>query len=56
MPEKRRTQLNPFEKLYQKKLSDDELAEMKHNFFGFMDLLMEIDREQKQTATEGKDD
>lgn len=42
-------QLNPFEKLYKRELTPDELAEIKHNFFGFMDLLIEIDKEQKQT-------
>lgn len=49
MPKENTKQLNPFEKLYKRKLSDDELAEIRHNFFGFMDLLMEIDKEQKET-------
>lgn len=49
-------QSNPFEKLYKRELTVDELAEIKHNFFGFMDLLMEIDKEQKQTKEEGQND
>lgn len=52
MPENTEIQLNPFEKLYKKELSSDELEEMKHSFFGFMNLLIKIDKEQK----EGKND
>lgn len=49
-------QLNPFEKLYKRELASDELAEIKHNFFGFMDLLIEIDKEQKQTKEGDQND
>jgi hypothetical protein len=56
MPEEKTTKPNPFEKLYKRKLSDDEIAEMKHNFFGFMDLLMEIDKEQKETKEKEQND
>jgi hypothetical protein len=48
MPEKQATQPNAFEKLYKKKLSSDEQEEMKHNLFGYLELLLEIDREQKE--------
>lgn len=53
MPAKPKTQLNPFEKLYNRELTPDELAEARHNFFGLMDLLLEIDKEWKQAETEG---
>jgi hypothetical protein len=33
----------------------DEIEEMKHNFFGFMSLLTEIDKDQKQQK-EGSND
>jgi len=56
MTAKQKTQLNPFEKLYNRELNPDELAEMKHNFFGVMDLLLEIDKERKQSETEGGND
>lgn len=56
MPEDKIKQLNPFEKLYKRKLSDDELAEIRHNLFGYMDLLLEMDREQKQDKQEGQND
>lgn len=41
-------QPNTFEKLYKKKLSSNEQEEMKHNLFGYLELLLEIDREQKE--------
>ena len=53
MPEEK-PKFNPFEKLYKRKLSDDENAEIRHNFFGLMDLLIEIDKEQK--AEKGSQD
>lgn len=43
-----KTQLNHFEKLYRKKLSSDEQEEIGHNLYGYLDLLLEIDREQKE--------
>ncbi len=39
---------NPFEKLYQKGLSAEELREAEENIFGFLNLLVEIDRENNQ--------
>ena len=45
---KTKTQLNPLEKLYKKKLSPDEQEELKHNLFGYLKLLLEMDREQKE--------
>jgi len=48
----KKSQLNAFEELYKKKLSDDELEEMKSNFFGFMELLIEIDQEQKASQND----
>ncbi len=38
-------QLNPYERLYGRKLSEDKVAEMKTNLIGFFSLLIEIDRE-----------
>jgi hypothetical protein len=48
MPENQATQLNAFEELYRKKLTPDELEEMRHNLFGYLELLLEIDRERKE--------
>ena len=48
MESQTKEQLNPLEKLYKKKLSSDEQEEIKHNFFGYLNLLIEIDREQKE--------
>jgi hypothetical protein len=48
MPENQETQLNPFEKLYKKKLSSDEQEEAESNLYGFLSLLIEMDREQKE--------
>ena len=48
MPENQEIQPNPFEKLYKKKLSSDEQEEIKHNLYGYLELLIEIDREQKE--------
>jgi len=52
MSEKQATQLNAFEELYKKKLTSDEIEEMKSNFFGFMELLIEIDQEQKASQND----
>lgn len=56
MKDQEAKQLNPFEKLYNRELTPDELAEIKHNFFGFMDLLVQIDKEHKQTKEGAKND
>ena len=52
MEDQTKQKLNPFEKLYKKELNSDDLAEMKHNFFGFMDLLLKLDEEQKRNKKE----
>lgn len=48
MPENQETQLTPLEKLYKRKLISDEQEEMRHNLYGFLGSLLEIDREQKE--------
>ena len=40
-------QFNSFEQLYKRNLTEFEINEMKQNLFGFLDLLIEIDKEQK---------
>jgi hypothetical protein len=56
MPNEKPPQLNPFDKLYKRKLSNDELAEIRHNFFGVMDVLVEIYKEQKELKGKDKND
>jgi len=41
-------QFNSFEQLYKRNLTEFEINEMKQNLFGFLDLLIEIDKEQKK--------
>lgn len=55
MLDEKTKQSSTFEKLYKRKLSEDETAEIRHNFFGLMDLLIEIDKEQK-AEKESKND
>jgi len=45
--EKVAEKLNCYEKLYQKKLSSDEVSEIKGNLTNFFKLLIEIDKQQK---------
>jgi hypothetical protein len=56
MPNEKSTKPNPFDKLYKRKLSSEELAEIRHNFFGVMDVLVEIYKEQKELKRKDKDD
>ena len=41
-------QFNPFEKLYNRELAESEINEIRHNLLGFVELLLEIDKEQKK--------
>ena len=41
-------QLDSYEKLYKRKLSEDEKAEMRYNLVGFFELLLEIEKESKK--------
>lgn len=45
-------QLNPYEKLCGRKLSEDKVAEMKTNLIDFFSLLIEIDKENHITDRE----
>ena len=40
--------LNIYQKLYKKNLTHEELLEANSNLIGFIELLIEIDREQKK--------
>lgn len=42
------TQFNSLEKLYKRSLSVYEMSEAKQNLFGFLELLIEIDKEQRK--------
>lgn len=44
MSESESQELNPYEKLYQRKLTDIEVAEMRQNLTGLYTLLIKIDR------------
>ncbi len=43
-------QLNPYEKLYNRNLSENEMAEIKHNLLGYLKLLIEVDKQQKKKS------
>lgn len=47
MQQEKAKQLNPYERLYGKELSQDKVAEIKSTLNGFFSLLIEIDRENK---------
>lgn len=44
MSESENQELNPYEKLYQRKLTDIEVAEIRQNMVGLYSLLIKIDR------------
>lgn len=46
--------LKPLEALYALDLSDQELAEAKHNLVNFVEMLITMDRQQKEWAKSNK--
>ncbi len=46
--------LKPLEALYARDLSDQELAEAKHNLVNFVEMLIIMDRQQKERAKSSK--
>ena len=46
--------LKPLEALYARDLSDQELAEAKHNLVNFVEMLITMDRQQKEWAKSNK--
>lgn len=44
--------LNPYEKLYGRKLSGNEMAEIEHNLLGYFKTLMKIDRRLRRQSNE----
>jgi hypothetical protein len=48
MRKKESKKFNAFEKLYKQELTEYEKANIKNNLFGFLELLIEIDKEQKE--------
>ena len=41
-------QFNPYEKLVNRKLTEEELREVQENLLGFVELLLETDKENRQ--------
>ncbi len=41
-------EFNPYEKLLKRRLTEDELRETQENLLGFIELLLEADRENRQ--------
>lgn len=47
-------QLNAYEKLYDKKLDDENVAEMRYNLVGYFQVLIEMDRQYQEYQKQKK--
>ncbi|MEI6144328.1 MAG: hypothetical protein WCP91_01875 [Candidatus Berkelbacteria bacterium] len=45
-------QLNPYEKLYGRELSESEMAEIDHNLLGYFTVLMKVDKRLRSQSDE----
>jgi len=45
----------PIETLYEKALTDEELAEAKHNLVNFVEMLIKMDKQQKEWTKANKE-
>jgi hypothetical protein len=52
MDSKSPSQLNPYEKLYGRKLTEKETKEARSNIVGFFELLAQMDKQRKEAINE----
>lgn len=46
---------SPFEKLYKRQLSENDVAEIRSNLVGLFDVLIEIERDRKESESHATD-